>query len=90
MQCLGFHVVTNRMGAHRSAEAAIALFACLATAPDLAPWRAGLGLWLRARLGPWLAQPGAAARVGCAMDADALLLRLRAAERALKGASGSL
>ena len=71
-------------------EGAAALFGRLAGAPDLAPWRAGLALWLRTRFGPWLARPGAAARVGCAADADALLLRLRAAERALKGTPGSV
>ena len=71
-------------------EGAAALFGRLAGAPDLAPWRAGLGLWLRTRLGPWLARDGAAARVGCAAGTDALLARLRAAERALKGASGSM
>ncbi|KAK9827685.1 hypothetical protein WJX81_008109 [Elliptochloris bilobata] len=78
------------LAACRTPEAAAALFSRLAAAPDLAPWRAGLGLWLRARFGPWLAQPGAAARMGCAADADALLLRLRAAERGLKGGAGAL
>ena len=69
--------------------AAAGLFARLAAAPGLAPWRAGLRLWLRARLGPWLAAAGAPARFGCAADAGALLLRLRDVERALRGGAGA-
>ena len=79
----------SKQGICRTAEAASELFGRLAAAPDLAPWRAALGLWLRQRLGPWLAARGSAAKVGCSDDADALLLKLRAAERALRSSAAT-